>query len=283
MTQAPARAAPGDVSVPTVLSPEDHAQLRRAYAADGYVVLKNVVDREKLTSLRRTIVDAFDEAKRAGGLFAGGGLISGHLNCFPGEGSRFVYGALRDHGVIDLIRAITPRPFVSHSVRCNVNLPRSVAQHYHIDGAFIERFTVVNIAVMDTDLGNGAIELIPETHKKFYKYWRFALERPYRFAKRIPMRCGDVLVRTSSLWHRGMPNHSANPRPMLALTFGDKHEKEVPDPFRQNEGKVAFYENWYKPTRLGRLRERTFVVAPITYASYRFVASLFGNKGYGTP
>jgi Phytanoyl-CoA dioxygenase (PhyH) len=283
MTQASIRTAPNDVPVPGLPAREDLEDLKRAYAADGYVVLKNVVDREKLSALCRTIVDAFDDAKRSGALFAGGGSISGHLNCFPGEGSRFVYEALQSQGVIDLIRAITPRAFVSPSVRCNVNLPKSVAQHYHIDGAFIERFTVVNIAAMDTDLVNGAIEIIPKTHKKFYKYWRFALERPYRFAKRIPMSCGDVLIRTSSLWHRGMPNRSPRPRPMLALTFGDKHEKELPDPFAQNEGKVGFYENWYRPTRLGRLRERTFVMAPITYASYRFVSSLFGNKGYGTP
>jgi hypothetical protein len=80
-----------------------------------------------------------------------------------------------------------------------------------------------------------------------------------------------------------MPNLSPTLRPMLALTFGDKHENEVPDPFRWNDGKVAFYQNWYRPTRLGRLRERTFVAAPITYACYRFVSSLFGNKGYGAP
>jgi len=261
----------------------NHEELQRTYAEDGYVVLRNVVSREKLLELRTTLVDAFDTAKRTGGLLAGGGTISGHLNCFPGEGSRFVYEALKEHGVLELVEAITPRRFVTPSVRCNVNLPKSVAQNYHIDGAFVERFTVVNIAVMDTDLVNGAIELIPGTHKKFYKYWRFAVERPYRFAKRIPMSCGDVLVRTSSLWHRGMPNRSSAPRPMLALTFGDKHEREYADPFRQNDGQIAFYENWYRPTRLGRLRERTFVAAPITYASYRFVSSLFGNKGYGTP
>jgi hypothetical protein len=108
--------------------------------------------------------------------------------------------------------------------------------------------------------------------------------KPGRVAKRITMSSGDVLVRSSTLWHRGMPNRSAAPRPMLAMTFGDKMEKEYPDPFRQNEGKIAFYENWYRPTRLGRLRERTFVVAPITYDAYRFVSSILDrNKLYGTP
>jgi ectoine hydroxylase-related dioxygenase (phytanoyl-CoA dioxygenase family) len=283
MTYAHARTASGDVPVTKALSATDREELQRSYAEDGYVVLRNVVAPERLKALCRQIVEAFRDAERSGGIFAGGGLISGHLNCFPGEESRFVYEALVDHGIIDLVRTITPRPFVTPSVRCNFNLPKSVAQHRHMDGTFLGRFTIVNVAAMDTDLINGAIELLPGTHKKFYPYWRFAM-KPRRPAKRISMSCGDVLVRSSTLWHRGMPNRSAAPRPMLAMTFGDKNEQEYPDPFRQNDGKIAFYENWYKPTRLGRLRERTFVAAPITYDAYRFVSSVFDrNKLYGTP
>lgn len=273
-----------DAPVTKALSVADHERSVRSFAEDGYVVLRNVFAPEKLEPLCTQIIDAFHAARRSGSLFAGGGLISGHLNCFPGEGTRFVYEALRDRGIVDLVRAITPRPFVSCSVRCNLNLPKSVAQHNHIDGVFLDRFTVVNIAVMDTDLVNGAIELIPGTHREYHPYWRFALERRWRFAKRIPMSCGDVLVRASTLWHRGMPNRSSAPRPMLAMTFGDVHERNDPDPFQANGGRIAFYENWYRPTRLGRLRERTFVVAPVTYDAYRFVSSLLGNKNtYGSP
>jgi hypothetical protein len=80
-----------------------------------------------------------------------------------------------------------------------------------------------------------------------------------------------------------MPNLSTAPRPMLAMTFGEKRRADDQDPFKLNEGKVLFYPNWYRPNLLGRLRERTFVAAPITYSAYRFARSLFGTKGYGTP
>jgi hypothetical protein len=283
MTQANIRASSGDVSVTKSLSAAQRQELERSYAEEGFVVLRNVVAPERLKTLCSQITDAFNDAKRSGEIFSGGGLISGHLNCFPGEGARFAYEALVDHGIIDLVRTLTPRRFETPSVRCNFNLPKSVAQHRHMDGTFLGRFTIVNVAAMDTDLVNGAIELLPGTHKKFYPYWRFAL-RPNRPAKRLQMKCGDVLIRSSALWHRGMPNRSAAPRPMLAMTFGDKNEKEYPDPFKQNDGRIAFYENWYRPTRLGRLRERTFVAAPITYDAYRFVSSVFDrNKLYGTP
>jgi len=81
------------------------------------------------------------------------------------------------------------------------------------------------------------------------------------------------------LWHRGMPNKSASPRPMLAFTFGEKVAPKG-DPFATNGGKISFDPNWFKPTTLGRLREKTFVTAPITYSAYRFVRSLAGAKGY---
>jgi hypothetical protein len=54
----------------------NHEELQRTYAEDGYVVLRNVVSREKLLELRTTLVDAFDTAKRTGGLLAGGGHSS---------------------------------------------------------------------------------------------------------------------------------------------------------------------------------------------------------------
>jgi len=43
---------------------------------------------------------------------------------------------------------------------------------------------------------------------------------------------------------------------------------------------LEFYPNWFAPTWRGRLRERTFVAAPITYSAYRFTRSLFSDKGY---
>ncbi len=260
------------------------------FADRGYLVFKNVVPRAKLAELGAKLNHELERAKQTGALFSGGGLISGHLNSFPGEDSRFVYDALRDHGILDLIKSLFPDAPPVVDVRCNMNLPKSVAQHYHIDGRFSESFMVANVAVVDTDLVNGAIDLLPGTHKRFYPYWRFVTDRLPRLTTRIPMSQGDVLLRTSSLWHRGMPNRATVARPMLGLTFGDPAmarmlrdsgtDIEHRDPFRIHDGKIAFFENWYKSNWLGRLRERTFVTAPATYSAYRIVTSLFGNKGY---
>jgi hypothetical protein len=263
---------------------EQSESLRKHFAERGYFIVPGVVPRDALSYLRSRIVDEFESAKKSGALFSGGGGISGHLNCFPGEESRFAYDAVAGHGILDLIRSIIGAPPGRLHVGGNLNLPKSVAQHYHVDSAFLEEFMIVNVAVVDTDVVNGAIDVVPGTHRQFYKYSRFAMERMSRFSTRLPLNQGDVLVRTSNLWHRGMPNRSSAARPMLAFTLGDLRA-QVPegDPFRANDGKILFYPNWYRANLVGRLRERMFVAAPITYSAYRFARSIFSSKGYAAP
>jgi hypothetical protein len=246
---------------------------------DGYVVMRGVVSKDKLTAFSDDLLAEFDHRVDEGLPFQGGGLLSGHLNCFPGERARFIYDELRERGVFDLVRSY--RPDIADRVRptLNFNLPGSVAQHYHMDNAYLKEFLICNVAVVDTDLDNGALDVLPGTNREFYKFWRYALERKYRLTTRVPLQQGDVVVRKSTLWHRGMPNQSSAPRPMMAITFGEVDDTTA-DPFATNGGEIEFYPNWFNPSRLGRLRERTFVRAPITYSAYRFVASLHGNKGY---
>jgi hypothetical protein len=253
-------------------------ELKATFAEDGYVVLKGIVPKPPLAAFRIQLLDALERGQRAGGLFDGGGTISGHLNCVPGESARFGYDALKERGIVDLLPHLAPQAFGPMRVGCNVNLPGSVAQHYHMDGIFLEDFMIVNVAVVDTDLVNGAIDVAPGTQKRFYKYCDFAMGGVYKLSKRLPLAQGDVLVRTSKLWHRGMPNRASVPRPMLAYTFGEKGVREG-DAFRESD-EIRFDPNWFNPTRLGRLREQTFVKAPISYAAYRFVTSLFDDKGY---
>jgi hypothetical protein len=255
-------------------------ELKRTFAETGYLVFPNLVPREPLAALHRDVARAFEEAKTSGKLLAGGGTISGHLNCFPGEGARFAYEALERAGVVALIRDLFPKATRMPNVGCNFNMPHSVTQHYHADRNFLDHFMIANVAVVDTTVQNGAIDMLPGTHKKFYKYWRFAMERAYKGSTRIEMKQGDVLIRTSNVWHRGMPNLTDVPRPMLAFTWEDGGSKHA-DPFAVDGGKIAFRQNWYQPTPLGRLRERVYVAAPITYSAYRFATSLVdGSKGY---
>ena len=253
------------------------ARAKQEFAVNGYFVLRNIVSPRRLADLHHALAQEFDQASRSGALFSGGGLVSGHLNCFPGAGARFAYDSLQERGIIDLAKQLHPKMFRMPNVGCNFNLPGSHTQHYHIDRPFTRDFMIVNIAVVDTVIENGAIELVPGTHDRFYKYTQFVLQRRHRNGTRVPMNRGDVLVRSSNVWHRGMTNRASVPRPMLAFTWEDGGSNE-PDPFSANGGNIRFLPNWFKPTRLGRLRERLFVRVPITYSALRFARSLLDHE-----
>ena len=263
------------------LSAEQIRALSERLDTEGYAVLRGVVSRDRLEQFRNDLIEQYEFARDHGDLFPGGGMLTGHLNCYPGEGARFIYDEIEDHGLVELAAARDPSAAKRPRSTLNFNLPGSVAQHYHMDGLYTESFLICNIAVVDTDVENGAIDLLPGTNREFYKFWRYALERKYRLSTRVALSQGDVILRLSTTWHRGMPNMTDVPRPMAAITFGEQGAPEG-DPYDEHEGKVVFYPNWYGTGRIGQLRERTYRAAPITYSSYRFVRSLYGNKGYSS-
>jgi ectoine hydroxylase-related dioxygenase (phytanoyl-CoA dioxygenase family) len=250
---------------------------KQAFAGNGYFVLRNVVSQERLAELHTALTEEFNAASKSGALFSGGGLVSGHLNCFPGAGARFAYDALHERGIIELMKQLHPNVLRMPNVGLNFNLPGSHTQHYHIDRPFAREFMIANVAVVDTVIENGAIELVPGTHKRFYKYTQFVLERRHRDGVRVPLNRGDVLIRSSNVWHRGMTNRTSIPRPMLAMTWEDGGSNE-PDPFSAQGGIIRFLPNWFRPTRVGRLREQLFVKVPITYSALRFARSLLDSE-----
>lgn len=270
-------------SVPTAPKPRLvlDADLRQKFEDDGYVVIRGVISKPELAKIQQRLSEEFEAWKKSTASFQGGGLLSGHLNCYPGEVARGVFNELTETGTLDLARSLRNIDPLATRIGCNFNLPGSVEQHYHMDGIFLESFIIVNVAVVDTSIANGAIDVVPRTHKRFYRFWEFAAGRVYRGSTRLEMSAGDVLIRTSTVWHRGMPNLTKAARPMLAITLGEKGVSTT-DPFAANQGRTQFQTNWFTTSLLGRLRERTTVAAPITYSAYRFAYSLFSDKGYAS-
>jgi len=261
------------------LSPDDVRTVRRSLEVDGFAVLRGVVSKSCLEEFNRVLTDEFEQASANGKLFKGGGTLSGHLNCYPGAGSRAIYDEVAEHGIVDMIRDIDPAKAEDVRPTLNYNLPGSVALFYHMDGLYVQPFIICNVAVVDTDLENGALDVLPGTNRRFYRFCRFAAERKYRLTTRVCLEQGDVVLRLSTTWHRGMPNKTSAPRPMFSLTFGEGVPCEG-DPFMRNGGEIEFYPNWYKTDRLGRIRERIFVSAPWTDSAFRFGRSLFSDRGY---
>lgn len=250
---------------------ESLAHYRERFADDGYLLFESVVGRGELAALSNEIIRRWRSDTADGSMFSGGGTVSGHLNCFPGASSRFVYDALEARGIFDLAAGLSTQPLRRPNIGCNLNLPGSNPQNEHVDGYAATPFLVVNVAAVDTDLSNGAMEVIPGTHQREYKYWEIALRRTDR--RRVTMKQGDALLRTSTLWHRGMPNTSTTPRPMLAFTWEDGGS-QLQDPYAAHEGRLTFLPNRYTTDWKGRLVERAFVAAPRLGTVYRAARSL---------
>src|SRR5215471_15810772 len=120
-----------------VFSRDEIERLRATFAQDGYLVFREVVPKDDLADLSSKVLAEFERQKRGGAMFFGGGTMAGHLNCYPGQGSRFAYDALRDQGILDAVETIFPKAAAGPlRPALNLNLPKSVAQNYHIDGYF---------------------------------------------------------------------------------------------------------------------------------------------------
>ena len=59
----------------------------------------------------------------------------------------------------------------------NFNLPGSDPSTTTWTACTLEEYIICNIAVVDTDIVNGAIDLLPSTNREFYPFWRYALKR----------------------------------------------------------------------------------------------------------
>src|SRR6516165_311919 len=113
---------------------EQMRDLSSAFVREGYATLPNVVSKPRLAALTDELRGEYARARANGELFSGGGMISGHLNCFPGAQSRFVYDELEQYGVFDLVRNLLPSATRMPNIGCNLNLPNSSAQNPHADG-----------------------------------------------------------------------------------------------------------------------------------------------------
>jgi len=144
----------------------------------------------------------------------------------------------------------------------NANLPGSIYQDFHPDSNSESEYTVVNIALVDTDLVNGSTELVPGSHASKLDYRSFVLDGHSRRGVRPPMLRGDMVLRTSTLWHRGTPNRSDAMRPMLALLYTPVRLGVGRLAASELEGPVYFYGNRFGAGLKGRTMEFLAVHAP---------------------
>lgn len=87
----------------------------------------------------------------------------------------------------------------------------------------------VNFPLVDVTLENGPIEIARGTHMLSKAAAMAKLESGEVKLEPVPMQLGDVMIRDVRGLHRGTPNHTDIPRPMVVLGYSRRwlHRPEV--------------------------------------------------------
>ena len=224
------------------LKPEHLQQAVAALRDDGFVVLHRAIDPAHIEVLReRMLADVEPILALADIPYQ---FNSGHLQQDPPPFPPYLF---RDVLVNDLVVEVTQAALGAGVKNAfysgNTCLPNTTQQPLHVDAGQLwpnlkvatpAYGVVVNVPVVDATPANGSTELWPGTHLDTTRAINDdtraindsdiklppAVERR-RHAECNPLQpivpAGSVLLRDIRLWHRGMPNCTDQPRPMIAM------------------------------------------------------------------
>jgi ectoine hydroxylase-related dioxygenase (phytanoyl-CoA dioxygenase family) len=216
-----------------VLSGANLERVLVAMQRDGVLVIDQIIDHAPLDALKQRMDRDSVELLAFCDSIGGNPRDRGHLQQGPPPMVPYVFpGYVANALVCDALRAILGTTAYCEFYNGNTNCPDSTYQELHLDAvhsssvdgvAAATSAVVVNVVPQDVDERNGAVELWPGTHTIVVPTpvpdaaieARRAAGAPVRGA----FRKGDVLLRDSRLWHRGVPNPSQEYRHMIAMVF----------------------------------------------------------------
>lgn len=184
-----------------------------ALEADGYVILRGLLDRPALDAVRAAVEPMLNLTGR---------------NNFEGVKTQRLYDVLSKtmalNGLIEhprvlalMDRMLAPNYLLSQAQVINI-LPGEAAQMLHTDDSFYQAprprppLGLATIwAIDDFTADNGATAIIPRSH-----LWGDDREADERDAVPCVMPAGSVVLFMGTLWHGGGANRTARPR--LAVT-----------------------------------------------------------------
>ena len=195
------------------------AEIRAAMDTGGYVVLRGLLPADAARRYGEAILAEYARLSEAGWSFTGGGHIEGHLNIIPGGLGIELVDAAEKAGLAELISRLAGEPMHLTRMAGNLAMAKCHSQNFHPDTTLAEQTWVANIALVPTSPANGAMALIPGTQLLGENYAKFRAARLLGKAEQPTMEPGDILLRLSSVWHRGTHNPSSAARPMGMLGY----------------------------------------------------------------
>jgi len=249
----------------------------------SFIIKKDFIDTSILNKINDNVLSQLDIFLSSGEKL--GGQTYGHLNATIGNHAKTILEAIKDKGLLELIAREYDLDLNDYFITCgcNINLPGSKKQHIHRDTNFNDSKIIINIPLVPVNEKNGSIEVFPGTNKYPLSFLDFLLKKSKFTPERINTNLGDIFIRDSNLFHRGMENLSSEPRIMIALTLSKKDiatTEEMDAPVGGEE--IKFLNNWFENDTKGRFFEHIYMHLPILRSSKRIIASLIKDKNLST-
>ena len=217
------------------LTPEHLAEATRALKEDGFVVLADIVDLEHVAKVRdRMWADVDLLLKRPDAPF---NWNTGNVQQDPPPFAEYLFrDIVANDLVIQVTKSILGGGMTSAFYSGNTAMPSEHSQPVHADSGQLwpnlnvatpPYALVVNLPLVDVSAENASTEIWPGTHLDTSVVMqdgdiKVSAERLAARAAEVPplqpvVRAGSVVIRDMRLWHRGMPNFTDVPRPMMAM------------------------------------------------------------------
>ncbi|SAK44112.1 Kanamycin B dioxygenase [Caballeronia hypogeia] len=199
--------------------------LAEAFERDGFVLLREHFPRAKIEAWR----DAFApllaphvEADASGNRGPGRYYVT-----LPFEGEFADPSIICDEDIVGIVERVAGRDPVMCQLATDTPVHGSKHQDWHRDTPPLfddapetPSFQLaVNFPLVDVDDHNGPLETTRGTHRMSREEALEGLEAGRFTAERVPMRIGDVMIRDVRGLHRGTPNLTGEPRPMVVIGY----------------------------------------------------------------
>lgn len=204
---------------------------------DGFVILKNHIPPEKILNwqkaceplLERQIALEGDETSRGNNRY---------YVTFPFEMPFADPDIYEDQDILAIVLELVGKNFVMCQLASDTPLKGSDFQGIHRDcpPLFPETGTetpmyqlAVNFPLVDVTPENGPLEIIRGTHIMSRDQGLNLLDQKKVSIEQVFMNLGDVMIRDVRTLHRGTPNFTEVPRPMVVLGYSRSwlHRPEV--------------------------------------------------------
>jgi hypothetical protein len=193
---------------------------------DSYVILKRHIDRATIAQWLAAFRPLLEKHWRDSGEQGNRGP-GRHYLTLPFQAPFADPGVFCDPDVLGVVERVAGRDPVMCQLATDTPVRGSDYQDIHRDTpALFENFPetpsfqiAVNIPLVDVTAENGPFETTLGTHRMLRGDAVAALERGEIKLEALTMGAGDVMIRDVRALHRGTPNRSDTPRPMVVIGY----------------------------------------------------------------